>query len=86
MAQDREASGHLLMPAIVPLRPRRWAGSGPAAVRNERRPAPGLSTGASCAQVTGGGTGGGDPVCSVPTGYNRPHQHRPRVGGVVGGR
>lgn len=57
MAQDREASGHLLMPAIVPLRPRRWAGSGPAAVRNERRPAPGLSTGASCAQVTGGGTG-----------------------------
>ncbi len=58
------------------------------ACRSEGRTEAGIGAVHGCELCTGHRrrNGGGDRVCSVPTGYNRGHQHRPRVGGVVGGR
>lgn len=85
MAWAGKRPGIYLMPAIVPMRPRRLAGSGPAAVRNERRPAPALSTGASCAQETGGGTGEGTCVQRADWVQSTPPAPPPRAR-VAGGR
>lgn len=71
MTRGREVSGHLLMSAIVPMRPRRWAGSGLPEVRDEREVKTGAVHGCELCTEDRRRNGGDLSVCSVPTGYNR---------------